>query len=235
MGANRKLSGVLALSSQTMDACGCDDFASIFDPAQADRDRERYRRRGPDRTTRMLLDLIQPYAGRGSTLLDVGGGIGVIDHELLRAGAGHAVLVDASPAYLAVARQLAREKHGLDRIDLVEGDFVRLAPEIDSADIVTLDRVVCCYPDFNGLVGRAGERTRTALGLVLPRDRWLIRVGLRIQNLWFRARGRSYRTYAHPNRRVDERAAATGLRPKVEAGTFFWRVVVYDRPGAGPA
>jgi len=80
-------------------------------------------------------------------------------------------LVDASPASLAVARQLAREKNGLDRIDLVEGDFVRVAPEIDAADVVTLDRVVCCYPDVDGLVGRAAERTRTVLGLVLPRDR----------------------------------------------------------------
>jgi magnesium-protoporphyrin O-methyltransferase len=218
-----------------MDACGCEGFASVFDARQADRDRERYRQKGPDRTTRMLLDMIRPYAGRGSSVLDIGGGIGVIAHELLRAGAGHAVLVDASPSYLAVARQLAREKNGLDRIDLVEGDFVRLSPEIDAADVVTLDRVVCCYPDVDDLVGRAAERTGTVLGLVLPRDRWLIRVGLRIQNLWFRLRGKAYRAYAHPNRRVDECAGAAGLRPRAEAGTFAWRVVVYDRAGSSPA
>jgi SAM-dependent methyltransferase len=218
-----------------MDACGCDGFASVFDAAQADRDRERYRRTGPDRTTRLLLDMIQPYAGRGSTLLDIGGGIGVIDHELLRAGVGHAVLVDASPAYLAVARQLARETNGLDRIDLVEGDFVRLAPEIEAADIVTLDRVVCCYPDVDGLLGSAADRTRAVLGLVLPRERWLIRLGLPILNLWFRLRGKAYRAYAHPNRRVDELVTAAGLRPRAVAGTFWWRVVVYDRAGGGQA
>jgi magnesium-protoporphyrin O-methyltransferase len=212
-----------------LDACGCDGFASIFDAAQAERDRERYRRAGPDRTTRILLDKIRPYAGRGSTLLDVGGGIGVIDHELLRGGLGHAVLVDASPAYLAVARQLARETNGLDRIDLVQGDFVRLAPEVDAADVVTLDRVVCCYPDVDRLIGSAADRTRAVLGLVLPRDRWLIRLGLRIQNLWFRLRGKAYRAYAHPNRRVDELSAAAGLRPRAEGGTFWWRVVIYDR------
>jgi SAM-dependent methyltransferase len=218
-----------------MDACRCEGFASVFDAPQADRDRERYRQKGPDRTTRMLLDMIRPYARRGSSVLDVGGGIGVIAHELVRAGAGHAVLVDASPAYLAVARQLAREQNGLDRIDLVEGDFVRLAPEIDAADVVTLDRVVCCYLDVDGLVGRAAERTRTVLGLVLPRDRWLVRVGLRIQNLLFRLRGKAYRAHAHSNRRVDERAAAVGLRPSAEAGTVVWRVVVYERAGGSPA
>jgi SAM-dependent methyltransferase len=215
-----------------MDACGCDEFASIFDPAEADRDLQRYRRSGPDRTTRLLLDLIRPYAGRGSTVLDVGGGIGVIDHELLRAGAGHAVLVDASPAFLAVARQLARERNALDRIELVAGDFVRLAGEIDAADVVTLDRVVCCYPDVEGLLSRSAERARVVLGLVLPRDRWIIRLGLRVINLTFRLRRKAYRAYAHPNRRVDELVAAAGLRPVAEAGTFYWRVVAYGRDGS---
>jgi SAM-dependent methyltransferase len=214
-----------------MDACGCDDFFSIFDPAQAERDLERYRRQGPDRTTRLLLDLVRPYAGRGSTVLDVGGGIGVIDHELLRSGAGHAVLVDASPAFLAVARQLARERNALDRFELVTGDFVTLSAEVESADIVTLDRVVCCYPDVEGLLSRSAGRARVVLGLVLPRDRWIIRLGLRVLNLWFRLRGKTYRAYAHPNRLVDRLVAAAGLRPVAETSTFYWRVVAYERSG----
>jgi SAM-dependent methyltransferase len=212
-----------------MDACGCDDFASIFGSAEAARDRQRYLRRGPDRTTRLLLDLIRPYTARGSTVLDVGGGIGVIDHELLRAGAGHAVLVDASPAFLTEARQLARERNALDRMEFIGGDFVRLAAQIDDADVVTLDRVVCCYPDIEGLLGRSADRARWALGLVLPRDRWIIRLGLRVINLTFRLRRRAYRAYAHPNQRVDELVAAAGLRPVAETTTFYWRVVVYAR------
>jgi hypothetical protein len=212
-----------------MDACGCDDFASIFDRRTAEDDRDRYRRKGPDRTTRMLLDLLAPYRSAGSTLLDIGGGIGVIDHELLRAGAGHAVLVDGSTAYLDVARQEARRTHTLDRIEFVEGDFVRRAEAIDPADIVTLDRVICCYPDAEGLVGLSAERARTAYGLVLPRDRWFVRLAIRLENLWFRLRRKAYRAYAHPNARVDELAAATGLHPASERGTLLWRVVVYDR------
>src|SRR5687767_4371415 len=111
-----------------MDSCGCgNDFASIFDRATADRDRERYQRAGPDRTTSMLLGMIAPAHVRGASLLDVGGGIGVITQELLRAGAGHAVLVDASPDYLEVARNELRSSNVLDRVDIVEGDFVRRA------------------------------------------------------------------------------------------------------------
>ena len=214
-----------------MDACGCesDGFASIFNRRNADRDRDRYRRNGPDRTTRMLLDLLAPYRSAGSTVLDIGGGIGVIDQELLRAGAGHAVLVDGSPASLDVARQEAGRLNLLDRIEFVEGDFVRRAAAIDPADIVTLDRVVCCYPDAVGLVGLSAARARTAFGLVLPRDRRLVRIAIRLENLWFRLRRTAYRAYVHPTDRVDAIAAANGLHPVQERHSAYWRVVVYDR------
>jgi magnesium-protoporphyrin O-methyltransferase len=214
-----------------MDNCGCDPggFTSIFDRRNAERDRDRYRMNGPDRTTRMLLELLAPYRSAGSTVLDIGGGIGIIDQELLRAGAGHAVLVDGSAASLNVARQEAARLNLLDRIEFVEGDFVQRAAAIDSADIVTLDRVVCCYPDAEALVGQSAARVRTAYGLVLPRDRGVVRLAIRLENIWFRLRRKAYRAYAHPTARVDEVAASTGLQLRSERTTPYWRVVVYDR------
>jgi SAM-dependent methyltransferase len=215
-----------------MDDCGCgtDDFASIFDEAESRRARDKYRRDGPDRTTRMLLELIKGRGVAGSTILDVGGGIGVIDHELLMAGAGHATLVDGSPSALAVARTEARRANLLDRIEMAEGDFVRLAPSIDVADIVTLDRVVCCYADAVGLVGESAARARRLYGLVLPRDAWWIRLAIRLNNALFRLRRSAYRSFAHPNELVDQLAAHQGLQPVAETGTRFWRVVLYARP-----
>lgn len=201
----------------------------MFDRSVAEKDRAAYHRDGPARTTRLLLDLIGRARVTGATVLDIGGGIGVIDHELLRSGAGRAVLVDASTHYLAVARQEARQRNLLDRLEFVEGDFVRLAATIDPADIVTLDRVVCCYPDAASLVGASAAHARSLYGLVLPRDRAVIRVGLWLQNLWFRVRRRGYRAYAHPNAHIDALVADSGLRPTAEAFTTFWRVVLYER------
>jgi SAM-dependent methyltransferase len=211
------------------DGCGCDAFASIFDRRTAARDRQRYERDGPDRTTRLLLELLAPYRSTGASVLDIGGGIGIVDVELLRAGAGRAVLVDASTAYLEVARQQAREAGVLDRIEFVEGDFVRRADTIERADIVTLDRVVCCYHDMEALVGLSSERARTAYGLVLPRDRWITRVAIALANVTYRLRRRAYRAYVHPTARVDEIAAGHGLEARAERQTWIWRVVVYDR------
>jgi magnesium-protoporphyrin O-methyltransferase len=212
-----------------VDACGCDGFASIFDEATARRDRDRYRRDGPDRTTRLLLELLTPYRSAGSSVLDIGGGIGIVDLELLHAGAGHATLVDASTAYLAIARDEARRAGVLDRIEFVEGDFVRRAASIDRADVVTLDRVICCYPDMEALVAESAGRARTAYGIVLPRDRRSTRWAVALNNAWYRLRRKAYRGFVHSTARVDEIAAANGLRLRADRQTWFWRVAVYER------
>jgi len=214
-----------------MDACGCGPF-EIFDQKTADADLARYRQHGPDRTTRMLLDMIRSVGLRGATVLDIGAGIGVIDHELLGEGAEHAVVVDASPPAIEAARDEARRRGHLDRIECIDGDFVSRASAIDPAQIVTLDRVVCCYADVASLVRLSASRAQALYGLVLPRDRAIVRFGLRVLNVWFRVRGFAYRSHAHPNRVVDALVADAGLRPRMEDRTFVWRVVLYDRPTA---
>lgn len=212
-----------------MDGCGCDHGFEIFDRGSAAADLKRYHSQGPDTSTRMLLELIRARGVRGASILDIGSGIGVIDHELLREGAGHAVLVDASQPSLEAARREARRRGHLDRVDFVDGDFVSRASAVDVADIVTLDRVICCYPDMESLVRLSASRARQLYGLVLPRDRAVARFGLRLLNVWFRLRGFAYRSYAHPNTRVDELAREAGLHPAAEERTFIWRVVLYER------
>jgi 2-polyprenyl-3-methyl-5-hydroxy-6-metoxy-1,4-benzoquinol methylase len=212
-----------------VDACGCDGGFEIFDEKSAEEDLERYRRHGPDDTTAMLVEMIRDRGVDGSDLLDIGGGIGVIDHELLGAGAGRAVLVDASPAAVEAARGEARRRGTLDRLEFVDGDFVSRASDVDVADIVTLDRVVCCYPDVESLVRLSATRARSLYGLVLPRDRRLLRWSLPLLNAWFRLRGFRYRTFLHRNARVDDIVAKAGLRPIREDNTFVWRVVLYER------
>ena len=214
-----------------VDACGCDGGFEIFDEKSAEEDLQRYRGHGPDATTATLVDMIRDRGVSGSSLLDIGGGIGVIDHELLRAGAGHAVLVDASGPAVEMARREARRRGTLDRLEFVDGDFVSRASDVDVADIVTLDRVICCYPDVESLVRMSATRARSLYGLVLPRDRRLLRWALPLLNAWFRIRGFRYRTFLHANAKVDALVAAAGLRQVRESRTFMWRVVLYERLG----
>ena len=104
-------------------------------------DLAQFRRGKPVKTTLMLINTLVDLGVEGVTLLDIGGGIGAVQLELLRAGVTEATSIEASTAYVQVAKQVAAEA-GLDqRITYFHGDFVALADRIPEADIVTLDRV----------------------------------------------------------------------------------------------
>jgi 2-polyprenyl-3-methyl-5-hydroxy-6-metoxy-1,4-benzoquinol methylase len=129
-----------------------------------------YLHRGPARTTRLLLDVLRAEGVEATILLDIGGGVGAIQLEMLVAGVRSATDVDASGAYLEIAREEAQRRGYGDRLTYRHGDFVELAQEIEPADIVTLDRVVCCYHNMPALVGASSAKARQLYGLVYPRD-----------------------------------------------------------------
>jgi len=212
-----------------MPCCHCQGVDDIFDARVAARELRQYRRRGPRKTTRLLLDALRAAGVRGRTLLDVGGGVGVIQRELLRAGAAQASEVEAAPAYLAAAREEAARQGHAERLRLHRGDFVALAPELPPADIVTLDRVICCYPDMPALVGLSAAHARRVYGLVYPRDTWWVKVGLALGNLALRLRRNPFRVYAHPAAAVDALVRRAGLAPRFARRTLVWQVVVYGR------
>ena len=210
----------------------CRDADILFGERTARRELKRYRRKGPVRTTRMLVDAIRPRLREGWTLVDVGGGIGVIQHELLEAGAARAVQVDASPAYLEASREEAtRRGHG-DRVEHVYGDFTALAGSVDEADVVTLDRVICCYPDMERLVESSAAKARHLYGLVYPREHAVVRLFMAFANLYMRLRRSAFRTYVHPGAAVDALVRRLGFEPVSHDGTLVWRVVTYARDGA---
>ena len=212
-----------------MSCCHCQAAETVFDARVATKELRQYRRRGPRKTTRLLLDALKQAGVAGRTLLDVGGGIGVLQHELLRAGAARAGGVEASAAYLAAAREEAVRRGHADRLRLHHGDFVALAPRLPPADIVTLDRVLCCYPDLPALVGRSAAHARQLYGLVYPRDTWWVRVGLALENLALRVRRTPFRAYAHPTAAVDALVRGQGFTPRCSRRTLIWQVVVYGR------
>ena len=212
-----------------MNSC-CQGVDEVFGERAARNDLRRYRKRGPSKQTRLLLDAIRDEGIERATVLDIGGGVGAIQHELLEAGAGHATSVDASVAYMRAAREEAERRGTADRVSYHAGDFVALAEGIEPADVVTLDRVICCYPDVQALVGRSADRARRIYGLVYPRDTWWTRIGVRVANLGMRLARRTFRAHVHPTRVVDAAAREHGLTPRLQRGAGpVWQVALYTR------
>ncbi len=207
----------------------CRDAENLFDRRDARRRLVRYQRRGPEGTTRLLVDALRAAGVVGATILDIGGGAGVIHHELLRAGAARATDIDASSAYLAAARAES-ERHGYaERVTYIHGDFVALADTVATADIVTLDRVVCCYPDMAALVEAAASHAGRLLGLVYPRDVWWVRAGVRVGNLGLAIERSAFRIFCHPTSAVDAAIRQAGFTQRLQQNRGMWQVVLYAR------
>lgn len=207
------------------------DYDALFDAKDARNDLAAYRRDGPSRSTRMLLDALVGEGVGGLTLLDIGGGVGAVQHELLAAGAAASVDVDLSRAYLAAAREEA-ERRGLgEREQHRYGNFVEVADDVEAADIVTLDRVICCYPDMRALVSLSAAHAGRLYGLVYPIDRWWIRLGARVVNAGLWAARQTYRVHVHATAAVDALVRSAGFEPRTHRRGAIWQVVVYRRAG----
>lgn len=212
-----------------MSCCQCRGIQALFDEKVARKDLRRYRRKGPLRTTRMLMDALASGGVRGATLLDIGGGVGAIPNELIREGVERVTVVDASPAYLQAAQAESERQGHAHRIRYHSGDFVQLAPQIAPADIVTMDRVICCYDDMEALVAAAAERARRFLGVVYPRDTWWDRLGVSLVNLGCRVRRTPFRVFIHSPEAVERVIHSNGLTRRFYRRTPVWQVIVYAK------
>ena len=216
-----------------MNCCRPDNaWDEMFDVRMAKHDLKRFRKRGPAPTARAMINLLRERGVQDATLLDIGGGVGAIHHELLDAGAKSAVHADASSWYINVARQEAERRGHSDRVEFVYGDFVAQGENIAAADVVTLDRVICCYADMPALVHASASRARKFYSTSFPRDRWFLRVGFRVLNWVMALRRRAFRIYLHSPYDIHAALKREGLTLRSTARTFVWQVVVYARQRA---
>jgi SAM-dependent methyltransferase len=208
-----------------------------FDARVARQELDSYRKNGPGVTTTMLRDGLTELGLLTGTLLDVGAGIGALTFELLGRGVERAVSVDASQAFVAAGRQESVLRNQAGLIDWVHGDFVALADTLAAAELVTLDRVVCCYPDYEPLLARAASHARRALALSYPRDVWYVRMVMAVENLVRAVRGSEFRVVVHPAREMEQLVFRHGFALARRSATWVWCADVYTAGSkeSGPA
>ena len=200
-----------------------------FNQKRAATELKRYREKGPDPTTRLLEDGIARCGAASGTVLDVGSGIGALTFALLERGMTSAVAVDASSASIGAARQEAERRGRADAIRFVHADFVAAAPELPAASVVTLDRVVCCYPSCELLLDAALQHADRCLALSYPRDRWYVRAAIRVENgqRWL---GRNpFRTFVHPVAAMERTIRRAGFDLSSRRETWIWSADIYTR------
>ena len=209
-----------------MPCCGYDEF---FDARVARIDAARYRNRGLRRSARRIVELARGGGLGGAEVLEVGGGVGALSLELVRAGAAHATTIELSPGYEQEAIALAAEAGLQEHVERRVGDVVSAGDELSPADVVVLERVVCCYPDAAALVGACAARSRRLLVLSYPRYGLAARAAIRVANTLLRLRRCAFRAYAHPPAAIREAAALQGLEPAGPERGLVWRVAAFER------
>jgi magnesium-protoporphyrin O-methyltransferase len=213
-----------------MSTCQCQGIETRFDRKHAAGRLKEYRRNGPKETTRQLIAALQAEGFAGMTLLDIGGGVGDIQHEMLRQGLSHATDCEASTAYLEACRQEAERLGHSTQINHLQGNFVELAKDIPPADIVTLDRVLCCFNDMYSLVNLSAQKAKRFYGIVYPIDRWWTRLGLLLTYNFLNWLQRNpMRMFVHPTEAVEAVIKSNGLTRCFFREMGVWQVAVYSR------
>jgi magnesium-protoporphyrin O-methyltransferase len=195
----------------------------------AKRYRKRFARKGLEPSQKHLMKGLTSSGFSGATLLDIGCGVGYLHQQLLQAGAGSAVGVDLSAKMLEEARAQAREQGLAERTDYREGDFVELAEALAPADIVILDKVICCYPDADALVRSSARMARRVYAFTIPRDRWTVRFALSAGRVLLALIRCGFRSYVHDLAAIDRWLTHAGFVRAFEEHTFVWLTRVYAR------
>jgi len=139
------------------------------------------------------------------------------------------VAVDASAAYVSAARDEADRRGRSQAIRVVHADFVMAASELPSASIVTLDRVVCCYPSCEHLLDAAAAHAERCLALSYPRDEWYVRAGMALENGQRRLTRNAFRTFVHPVALIEDSITRAGFELSSRRESWMWSADVYVR------
>jgi magnesium-protoporphyrin O-methyltransferase len=203
------------------DGRGCDRF---FDAGFARRTAKGYRKRGLSRTAGRIVDLVARHGVRGATVLEIGGGVGEIQIELLRRGAASSTNLELSPGYEDEARRLLAESGLTGRVHRRLLDIAADPDAVEPADVVVLNRVVCCYPDYRRLLSAAADHARGLLVFSHPPRNAVSRTVLGAENLRHRMAGREFRVFAHPPEAMLAVLAERGMRPTTPTLGRLWQV-----------
>jgi 2-polyprenyl-3-methyl-5-hydroxy-6-metoxy-1,4-benzoquinol methylase len=207
------------------DCCDPAGYQATFDDRFARRIARRYQRRGLNRVQRRLVTFLADHDLEGATVLEIGGGVGEVHVELLRLGAARVTNLEISTSYEAEAAALLEATGLRDRVERRFVDIATAPDEVPAADVVVLHRVVCCYPDYEALLGAAGDHARRLLVFSYPPRTLLTRAVIGWDNRLRRLRGNDFRAFVHPPDAMVGVLEGQGLAVQSRWHGWEWDVV----------
>lgn len=213
-----------------MECCQCEGIETKFDQEYVVKKLKLYHEKGPKESTRILIEVLEENLDNDMTLLDIGSGIGDIQHALLGEGVKESYNCEASSAFIDACKQEAERQGNANRITHIKGDFVDIADSIPAADIVTLDRVICCYHDMPDLVNKSLAKARQLYAIVIPIDKWWVKLWTSMfYNLRFLFQRNPFRVFVHSTEAVETLIINNGFRSIFSQVKGTWQISVYEK------
>lgn len=205
-----------------------------FDKQRAEEDALDYAENGLTARGEKMLAYLDLHGTGLNTALDIGCGAGGLHHELLLRHLVRSVqALDASNASISAAISSAGEMGIAEGIHYQAVDFARHPEVAERADVVLMDRVLCCYPELDALLKPAIEKSRQYLVISYPRESFWVRLYYRWRALVKSVQRSAFRLYYHEPKAIRAIAQAEGMQLVDEAIEDSWQIDVYKRQGHG--
>ena len=191
--------------------------------------RRRFEKKGFEVSQQQLIEGITQANYSDKTLLEIGCGVGHLHQSLLEQGAISAVGIELASEMLTEAIDWAKQRSLDNKTKYLEGDFIEIASTVEPADIVIMDKVVCCYPDADALIHRSLEKCRETIALTYPRKIWYTKMGTQTLALIMKLLGSSFRPYVHDPSQIEKWITEQGFKKTVQSQTFVWLTQIYQK------
>ncbi len=206
--------------------CGADAF---FDHKRAVTQYADYLKKGPTKVTARMIQQLENQVIKDGTLLDIGGGIGALAWWFLEKNGARTTAVEASSAYLELAEKYATEQGWEAKARFIFGDFAGMHNDVPVADFVTLDKVVCCYPEYRSILQASCQKANGYLALSYPMDGFLSRIVAFFAGLKTRLKADDFKPYIHPVVKMRQLIKEQGFERVAHDLAFPWHVETYRR------
>jgi len=212
-----------------MECCSEDLLEKQFDEEKVASRVNQYNSKGINKETKILIESLKSMGIDGCSLLDIGCGLGLIGAELLKSGIAKVNNIEASLSYLEAAKAESKKRNLTDKTSFTLGNFVDVAEQTSAADIVTLDKVICCYDELEPLVKSSSDKALKLYGIIYPRDSWWTKAAIGIENLVRKIKGNTFRVFVYPTDKVDNLIKEQGLQQVFYKAMMVWQIVIYSR------
>jgi len=211
-----------------MDFCCKTTYDTTFDLKRANKEMTQYLKTGPKKSTKYLLKPLQEWIQVEDSLLDIGSGVGALIWELLENGIDHVHYIEISDAYSKVFKEQVASKALEKQVNILTGDFTEHHPSLPQVDVVTMDKVICCYQDYRPLVKLSLQKARKVYAYTILRDIWWVKAVNKVESL-IKSFTNYLRTHIHPTAEIEEMVVSQGFKKIYQKSHREWLTVIYTK------